>query len=116
MTESPTAVTWPGTRPPAAAAGGVVPAAMVVVGGAAAAGTDFNTCEVDVEVGGAAVVVGVLVVLEGGLVGGTVVVLIFFPAEVVVVLRAVLWAFASGADEPQAARNTNGNVATAMPS
>jgi len=89
---------------------------MVVVGGAAAAGTDFNTCEGDVEVGGAAVVIGVLVVLEGGLVGGTVVVLIFFPTEVVVVVRAVLCDFASGADEPHAARNTNGSVAAAMPS
>jgi hypothetical protein len=116
MTESPTAVTWPATGPPAAAAGGVVAGAIVVVGGAALAGTDFNTCEVDVEVGEAAVVVGALVVLEGGLVGVTVVELIFFPSEVVVVVRAVLWAFASGADEPHAARNTNGKVALARPS
>jgi hypothetical protein len=56
------------------------------------------------------------VVLERGLVGGTVVVVTFVLSDVVVVIRAAPWDFASGADEPQAARNTNGNVILAMTS
>jgi hypothetical protein len=62
----------------------------VAAGGAVLAGAECKTCEVEVEVGGVAVVVGRLVVLEGGSDGGMVVVVNFVLCEPVGLVRAVL--------------------------
>src|ERR1700722_6545732 len=106
MTESPTAVTCPAMSPPAAAG-------AVVVGGSALTGGGFTTSEVDVEVGGAAVVGG-LVVLEGGLVGGTGGVSNSALTDVVVGVGAGLSDFAAGVGGgPQAAIRPRSTVAVA---
>jgi hypothetical protein len=75
MTESPTAVTWPATRPPDGGGNGrVVVGATVIAGGAVLFGVDF----VIAGLGVTAVVLGDKVVgvpVELGEVGGTVVVI-----------------------------------------
>jgi hypothetical protein len=114
MTESPTAVTWPATRPPPGGGNGrVVVGAGVVAGVAVTVGVDFAIVELGDDV--TAVVLGdnVVVPVVLGEVGGTVVVT---DDAGVAALRTLPCAFACGTDELHAARNTSGSAAPAMTS